>query len=191
MIDEGNLQRWDDYGVFSVILICTNRACRQGASALGDYSTQQADPSEHRWEYTYTVRDIHPAPLLINIPENLPKPIAGALERGFTLYWRDPQACAVTIRTAIDGITEHLRQHREVKGKFIPLATRLNNLRSKHPDLVEAAEAIKDIGNDGAHGDEVDRDKLLAAYELLEIELLKLFDDTASRRQTLMTKLRS
>jgi hypothetical protein len=40
-------------------------------------------------------------------------------------------------------------------------------------------------------GDEVDRDKLLTAYELLEIELRQLFNDDSLRREALIKRLRS
>jgi hypothetical protein len=84
-------------------------------AVLGDYSTSLVyDGEQHHVEHTYKVRDIHPAILLIDIPANLtPEPIAGALQRSFALYWRDPQACAVTIRKAIEGITEHFGQPRK------------------------------------------------------------------------------
>jgi hypothetical protein len=66
----------------------------------------------------------------------------------------------------------------------------LNVLKPQHPELVEAADVLREVGNQGAHGDAVDRDRLLAAYELFEIELRKLFTDDTARRRTLIDKLR-
>jgi hypothetical protein len=193
-INAGDMDEYDCSGVFSALLVCSNSACGQGVAVLGDYSSRPvlvAYIEEPQIVYTYEVRDIHPAILLIDIPANLTAPIAGALQRSFALYWRDPQACAVTIRTAIEGIAEHLGQPSPQNGKFISLEACLNNLDKKHAHIVEAAKAIKDIGNAGAHGDTVDRDKLLTAYELLEIDLRQIFNDDDLRRQTLITKLRS
>lgn len=193
-IDNGILQHDDDYGVFSVTLHCSNSDCHQGLAVLGDYSCYLLDDDYQRMVINskYKVRDIHPAILLINIPDKLTsEPIAGALHRSFSLYWRDPQSCAVAIRAAIEGITEHLGQSRKLNRKFVSLEKRLNNLDAEHADIVEAAKAIKDIGNDGAHGDEVDREKLLTAYELLEIELRRLFNDDSIRRKALITQLKS
>jgi hypothetical protein len=56
---------------------------------------------------------------------------------------------------------------------------------------VGAAEAIKDVGNVGAHGDAVDQTKLLVALELLEIELRQLFNDDPARRQELVKELKT
>jgi hypothetical protein len=193
-IDQGHIERWDDYGVFSTTLHCSNFACRQAVAVLGDYSCQliEDDYQQMAIDTNYRVRDIHPAILLIDIPDKLtPDPISGALHRSFSLYWRDPQSCAVAIRTAIERIAEHLGQPAIHNGKFVSLDGRLSNLDAEHSDAVEAAKAIKDIGNDGAHGDEVDTEKLLTAYELLEIELRRLFNNDSLRRQELITKLKS
>jgi hypothetical protein len=84
-----------------------------------------------------------------------------------------------------------LGQPARQNGKFLSLERRLNNLGAQHSDIVEAAKAIRDIGNDGAHEDEIDREKLLTAYELLEIELRRLFNDDSHRRQELITRLKS
>jgi hypothetical protein len=100
---------------------------------------------------SFVVRGIHPAILLIDIPEKItPEPIAGALLRSFSLYWSDPQSCAVAIRTAIEGIAAHLGQPARQNGKFISLERRLSKLTAQHADTVEAAKVIKDIANSGA-----------------------------------------
>jgi hypothetical protein len=193
-IDEGYIEHWDDHGVFSTTLHCSNSACRQGVAVLGDYSCHLADGDYQRMAIlsTYRIRDVHPAILLMDIPDKLtPKPIAEALHRSFSLYWRDQQSCAVAIRRAIEGIAEHLGQPARHNGRFVSLERRLNNLDAQHSDTVEAAKAIRDVGNDGAHGDKIDREKLLTAYELLEIELRRLFNDDTLRRQELITRLRS
>ena len=182
--------RGEDDGVFATVLKCANYECSQGVSILGDYSSRLID-SSYATEVDYTVRDFHPALLLINVPVSAPEPIKDALQRSFALYWRDPQSCAGAIRTAIEGIAEKLGQPAQLGGRFISLGNRLKKLKATHPDLVEAAEAIKGIGNAGAHGGAVDRPKLLTAFELLELELRRLFSDDATRRQELIQQLRT
>jgi hypothetical protein len=126
---------------------------------------------------------------LINIPHELPPPILAPLEESFALYWGHPQACAASIRTAVEGITDHLGQPRKVNGKFVSLARRLRNLTPQYPDLAKVATVIKNFGNIGAHGNTIEHEKLLAAYELVEIELRLLFEDTDSRHDILIGKL--
>jgi Domain of unknown function (DUF4145) len=190
-IDEGYLFRSDDYGAFSVTTKCSNQRCRQGVAVLGDYSAYELSEPTMAFDIRYTVRGIYPALLLINLPTATPATISTALKRSFGLFWSDEQACAGAIRVAIEGIVEHLGEPRSAQGKFAPLGARLARLRGSHPDVVEAADAIKTVGNDGAHGDAVDQEKLLSCYELLEIELRTMINDDAPRRQELLKKLRN
>jgi hypothetical protein len=100
------------------------------------------------------------------------------------------RACAGVIRVAIEALAAYLGQPPIVEGKFVLLGTRLKKLKQTHPEVVEAAEAIKDVGNGGAHGNNVEQAKLLSCYELLEIELRTLFNNDATRRRALIDDLR-
>lgn len=188
-IEEGHIARSDDYGVFSATLKCSNRACMQGVAVLGDYSSYELD-AQYAYEYRYSVRAFHPPLKLIDVPAATPEAISAALTRSFSLFWSDYGACAGVIRVAIEEIAEHLGQPRSVAGKFVQLGNRLKKLRPNHPEVVEAAEAIKDVGNGGAHGNKIEQAKLLSCYELLEIELRGLFNDDATRRRALIDDLR-
>jgi hypothetical protein len=199
-IDEGHPEQWDDSGVFCVALTCTNDGCGQGVAVLGDYANYAFDgpymvPArgiQIDIRCRYVVHAIHPAVRLINFPKTTPQIIVSALERSFALYWSDPQACAATVRVAIERISDLLGSRRlDRRGKPVLLGTHLKDLKSKHPDLVEAAELIKDLGNEGAHGKSVERYNLLAAYELLEIGLMRLFEDASARRIELLDQLKN
>jgi hypothetical protein len=189
-IDEGHMFRWDDYGVFSAILKCLNRSCRQGVAVWGDYSSHELDEPPMAYEHRYNPRGFYPALMLIDIPDGTPVAIRDSLLRSFNHFWGDAQACAGAIRVAIEGIAESLGQPANLGGKFVPLGVRLAKLKLAHPDVVEAASVIKDVGNDGAHGKDISREELLNCYELLEIELRTLFTDNSHRRRKLIDGLR-
>jgi hypothetical protein len=184
------MMRGDENGVFSTLLKCSNYTCNQGIAVLGDYSSDIIDAS-YNTETSYTIRDVYPPIALINIPAGATEPIKRALQRSFGLYWRDPQSCATTLRTAIEGIADAVGHPARQNGRFVNLGTRLKRMKATHPELVGAAEAIKDVGNVGAHGDAVDQTKLLVALELLEIELRQLFNDDPARRQELVKELKT
>jgi hypothetical protein len=194
-IDHDLLANFEAYGVFSAAMVCVNEACRQGLVVIGDYYTLTPEGMDSSYNFPvetkYVINAIHPAFRLINIPRQLPPSILTPLEESFALYWGHPQACAASIRTAVEGIADHLGQPREVNGRFIPLAQRLKNLAPQYPDLAKVATAIKDFGNIGAHGNTIEHKKLLAAYELVEIELRLLFEDTDSRRDILIDQLKT
>jgi len=194
-IDHDPLTNFEAYGVFCAVMVCVNDACLQGVVVIGDYSTHTPDGMDASYNFPverkYIINAVHPAIRLIDTPQQLPSPILMPLEESFALYWGHPQACAASIRTAIEGIADHLGQPRQVNGKYIPLAQRLKNLTPEHPTLAKVAIAVKDFGNIGVHGSTVEHEKLLAAYELVEIELRLLFQDTDSRRDVLIGKLKT
>jgi hypothetical protein len=192
-IEEGYLLRGEEDGVFSTILKCADYPCNQGVAILGDYSSRIVDDHAYETSVTYTVRDVHPAILLFDIAEGLvPETVRAPLLRSFALYWRDPQACAAAIRATIETLVDTLGVSREKNGKRVSLGQRLAQLGTgPHAEIIEAAKAIKDIGNDGAHGDSVDRENLLASYELLEIEMRSLFNNDADRKKALIARLKT
>jgi hypothetical protein len=190
-INEGYIERSDDYGVFSATLVCSNYQCQQGVAVIGDYSTSLIDAQTWETERKYVILDVHPEILLIDVPDPTPDLIKAAVTSSFALYWRDPEACAGRLRTAVERVVDHLLPSRQPSGKFVSLGRRLTALSPKHPELAEAADVLRYVGNEGAHGDTVERDRLLACYELFEIELRKLFADDELRRKALITKLRS
>jgi hypothetical protein len=175
-VEEGYLLRGDEAGVFSALMKCSDYVCNQGVAVLGNYSIHIVG-GNYNTEITFTVCDIYLSFALIDMPGAVTEQIRDALQRSFGLYWRDPQSCAAALRTAIEGIADKLGQPAKQKGKFVPLAKRLGRIQASHSDLVDAAEAIKDFGNEGAHGGNVLQSKLLYAFELLEIELRRIFND--------------
>jgi hypothetical protein len=125
--EEGAIERWDDYGVFSATLRCSSYECQQGIALIGDYSTNLVSFQPWEIERKYEIRDIHPPLLLIDIPDATPEPIKTALNGSFALYWRDRQACAGKLRMAVEGLVDHLGQPRKVRGRFINLVARFDH----------------------------------------------------------------
>ena len=189
-ISEGHIERSDDRGVFSATLTCSNSACRQSVATMGEYSAYELD-EPYQYEQRYSFRAFHPPLKLIDVSEATPAPIAEALERSFALFWSDYAACASVIRVAIEALAKHLESPGPPAKKFMTLVKRLDKLNATHPEIVEAAQVIKNVGNGGAHGDTVEQDKLLACYELLEIELRTLFNDDNVRRRALIDGLKN
>ena len=197
-IDEGYMERHDNYGVFTANLICENAACQLGVAVLGDFSMScdgmGVVPGGFDGAVTrkYVFKAIHPSPNLVAIPSSTPASIAAAVNKSFPLYWQDPQACAGSMRIAIEEIADHLvARPTNTGGMPISLSNHLKAIKISHPQYLDHADAflliMKKLGNAGAHGDPVERDRLLDAYELLEMELGKLFVGT--RRNELIDRL--
>lgn len=184
-------------GPFHAWMQCTSKRCGAHISVHGnfdiaedvDYDDEGVLQQAHI-TLLYPL-SIHPAPEIIKVPENTPEPVSDNLRRSFGLFWADGSACANAIRAAIECIADSLGQPRETEaGKFIPLASRIRGLNDRYPSLAEALRVIKDIGNSGAHGGEVNRKALLYSFELLEIDLGDLYGDREGRRRALIEELR-
>ena len=121
-IDEGAIDRWDVSGVFSATLRCSSRQCQQGVAVIGNYATHQTGALPWETDHKYEIIDIHPALLLIDIPEATPRPIEVATNSSFPLYWRDPQACAARLRTAVERVVDHLGPLDNGTANLFPLA---------------------------------------------------------------------
>lgn len=200
-IEGGYLERWDDYGVFTAILRCDSEGCRQAVAVLGDYHALARDVGyvigrgiDGRFGRRFTFTSIHPAPNLIAIAAHTPDSIKSAVAKSFSLFWSDLQACAGAMRIAVEEIADHLRPRRTGGNGFsVSLSNHLEDIKTAQPQHAEHVESFKlivrKLGNPGAHGDAVDRDRVIDAYELLEIEIGKLFE--GSRRTELMDRLNS
>lgn len=201
-IDGGYMEHWENYGVFVAMMYCQNRGCDLGVAVLGDFSTLTPDGIgyvigqgiEGSIVRKHTITAIHPAPMLIDVPPQTPDFIAKAISKSFTLYWTDLQACAGSVQIAIEAIADHLRPRPNTRqGYPIPLGQHLAAIKTDQPQHANHAEAfqliVEKLGNAGAHGDPVERDRLLDAYELLELELRKLFE--GNRRSELIDRIKS
>ena len=200
-IEGGYLEHWDDQGVFSGLMYCDSVGCRQAVAILGDYEALAHDVGyvighgiDGRFGQRFTFRSIYPAPNLIAISARTPDPIKNAVAKSFPLFWSDLQACAGAMRIAVEEIADHLRPRRTSSNGFpVSLGNHLEDIKTAQPEHAEHVEAFKlivqKLGNPGAHGDAVDRDRVIDAYELLEIEIGKLFEGT--RRAELMGRLKA
>lgn len=200
-IESGYLEHWDDQGVFAAIMRCDAIACRQAVAVLGDYQALAHDVGyvighgiDGRFGRRFTFRAIHSAPKLVAMASHTPDPIKHAIAKSFPLFWSDLQACAGAMRIAVEEIADHVRPRRSgSNGSPVSLGIHLEDIKTAQPQHADHVEAfrliVRKLGNPGAHGDAIDRDRVIDAYELLEIEIGKLFEET--RRTELMDRLNS
>ena len=191
-IQEGYIDPDDVIGMFAAILECGCRPCNRHVLVHGIYeSFREGDGNEFEWINGYTPKSFYPSPPLVMLPEKTPEAVAVHMERSFGLYWSDPLACAGALRSALEAIADHLGIPRnKPNGGFYPLSQRLKVLERTHPKLADVMDAIKNVGNDGAHGDAMNSSTLLAAYELLAMELRALYVDESARKEELLRQLR-
>lgn len=168
---------------------CGDEAVVLGRGGIDEQQTQEG------WEPTnyFSPDCIMPMPDMISISQRCPAPVASELRACFRLFWLDRSAAANRIRAGVERIMDHFRiprRQRTNKGKFAPLYLhdRLGRFEKSDKAIAARLMAIKWLGNTGSHqSDDVTRDDILDALELLEDALVELFEHR-TRRLTALTR---
>ncbi len=88
--------------------------------------------------------------------------------KSFELFWFDLTSCANCLRTIIEATLDNWTVPRaDPKGKRANLGYRLDFLQENNEYVADSLRSIKPIGDSGSHGDEVDRGRVLDAFEIL------------------------
>ena len=175
--------RWIFLGVFSGALVCTLASCQATVAVAGDYSVDLDfdEVGNQDFQDFVRLRFAHPALPLIVPPERTPKPVADAIRTASSLVWADPSASANRLRVAVeDLLTAHRIPKTAAKkgGGRRPLTThdRIDLFRAKQPDVADALEAVKWIGNSGSHESSLTTEDILDGAEILDLALRSLYD---------------
>jgi hypothetical protein len=171
-------------GRFSCLMKCPS--CKNPSAVAGTYTAEEdyddTGPGEPTMVPTHTYKPtfFSDAPHIINVPVEVPDPIVDELNTSFKLFWVSPEACANSIRSAVEQLLTHFRVHctkRNPKGErvFLSLHARIELFRRTNSKLADALMAVKWIGNAGSHSQRLRREDLLDGYELMEHVLDELF----------------
>lgn len=171
----------------ALVLECANPKCGQRsiAYAKGGVQPSYGLDGETEWFETFKLKQIFPAPFIIDLPSNLPFEIELELEKSFNVFWVDKGLCANAIRNAIELMLDHFGFPKEVDGKWISLGNRLIAYSKSAPDHADFLKLLKPIINAGSHGDAVETGVLLDIYEAMEIFLDKVFSQRTARFEEL------
>jgi|SRR6201993_1417606 len=179
-IDDG-----EGHGNFVGVLTCNNKNCKENIMFSGlmfgvpevNQAEDDVDVVEH-----ISPRYFNPALRILPYQSYYPKEVEDALLKSYEVFWIENAACAGAIRKVVEVImtdrgipkTTINKNHKRV---ILPLNQRIDKFRVKNPEVSEMLEAIKWIGNDGSHAqDELKRDDIWKAYDILEHGLEKLYN---------------
>ena len=176
----------ENYGfVFSCLLECNN--CKEAVSSSGISGVERHYDEENPGQtvhYEYFVPTFfQPALPIIKFPSGttFPKKIGDILEKSFSLFWSDYDACANRIRATLEILLDDMQVKRRVNpdaGKELNLHQRIETLTpvdgTKEADVKEMLMALKWLGNAGSHELEgISRSQLIQGYKMME-NVLKL-----------------
>ncbi|ASA55465.1 DUF4145 domain-containing protein [Vibrio gazogenes] len=116
----------------------------------------------------------HFSPPLVMFPisKNVPDSISEELFDAFKYFHFDPSSSAAKLRRAMERFCDH----QQIEGNN--LNRKVQNLAKPHPEEAMYLEALKLVGNEGTHGNNVDELDLLYAFQIFEF-VLELYDRQA------------
>jgi len=186
---------WIEY-IFTMHLECANASCgcRVVCVGTGDFSQEYLDDGSGNWDWfeTFQVKFFQP-PLKIFIPpENTPKWVKMALETSFSTFFSSPGSSLNALRSALEILLSELGvPTTEDDGKFLPLAKRINKLSDENRKIVDRANAIRWLGNDGTHsgGFLVQKNDVLDGYRIFEHILRELYPEKSEPIDDLVIRI--
>lgn len=113
---------------------------------------------------------------IIEVHRNYPDSIRKLLIKSFQVAFCEPASAAICLRKVIENLLDQQKIPRcDKKDKILPLYNRINRFKNGNNVLGKVLEAIKVIGDDGAHTNQLTEENLLEAYRLLNFVLQQLY----------------
>jgi len=172
---------------FAGILECNSRQCSEVVLVAGvrydyidiDFWTDP-DSGEEKYEQIdeedFRIDYVNPSPPLITIPENCPTAVTAALKKAFVASWGDLWAAANHTRSCVEKLLDHLGEP-QVRN----LHQRIENYKERDEQRGSALLAVKWVGNVGSHADDISREDVYDAFDIIEIVLKDVFSRDYSK----------
>lgn len=161
-----------DCKTFSTGTGFNNHYC-SGDPAIGDFSEMYINE--------YTPQFFSPSIMLFNPPAGTPKSVRDSLRRAFSICWSDIPASCNVLRVTVEILLKERWPEVPIviNGKY--LNKKLNELKrieEKKPKFLEIIDyflAIKWLGNNGSHDNELEERDLAVAFKIMEKALILLY----------------
>ncbi len=186
---------WIEY-VFTMNLECGNSSCGSQVVCVGtgDVSQEYLDDGSGGWGWvdTFQVKYFEPALRIFVPPEGTPEWVKKALDTSFSIFFSSPSTSLSALRSALEVLLGEMEVASvDENGKFLSLAKRINFLPDEHRKIIEPANAIRWLGNDGTHsgGFQVRKSDVLDGYRIFEHILVELFPEKRASIEALVTRI--
>lgn len=183
---------WDPHWVtyrFVFECICTKNNCGEIAfvSGSGGVSERYDFNGDSEYYDYYIIKSFVPAPLLIDIPKDVPDSVSELIKRSFSLFWCDVAAAANALRASLEALLTELNVPTVQKNKYektveISLHERLEIWAKNQKDYSDLCMTLKDVGNLGSHGEIVKEELFIGVLEIYGHVLHKLYENDRDRK---------
>jgi hypothetical protein len=175
---------------------CDQSLCGEIVVFSGHSEYVQIEDEEFGWglEEAIHIDSFSPAPPILRVPGETPKEINRHLVISYELFWIDFSSCVARVRA---GIEEMLNERgipaTSIKANGtharLTLGKRIDLFKVNDPDNSGYLDALRFLGNIGAHEVSIDRDKVMDAYELLETVLQEVYGQRTAKLKALRDKI--
>lgn len=159
---------------FSALLKCVRcgdivSCCGTGGLEENHYHDTEGDLNSALDPIFFVKLFSRPLPI-IRAPQKCPAEVKGCLDRSFLVAFCDFGAAANHIRQSVEEFLSTQGIDRlSSAGKFVSLETRIRRFAESDPANAERVSALRWFGNFGSHPENLKRDHLFDAYDVLEV----------------------
>lgn len=167
---------------FSLRMRCSDRSCGEIVTMTGNLNhVMFAGADDWEWYERLVPKALHPAPRMIELPQNIDGSVTECLERAASLYWIDYAAAAGCLRVSVERIMDLFSVPRtgiKANGKSgkLDLAERIDAFEKISPGNAQLLNALRVVGNLGVHAGEVSKEAILDVMMIYETALAEIFD---------------
>ncbi len=186
---------WIEY-IFTMHLKCSNSSCgcRVVAAGTGDVSQEYLDDRSGNWDWfdTFQVKHFEPSLKIFIPPTDTPKWVKKALDTSFSTFFSSPGLSLSALRSALEVLLGEMEVASvDDNGRFLSLAKRIDLLPDDNRKIIEPANAIRWLGNDGTHGGgfRVHKSDVLDGYRIFEHILIELYPEKRASIDALVARI--
>ena len=186
---------WIEY-IFTMNLKCSNSSCgcRVVCVGNGDVSQEYLDDGSGDWDWfdNFQATYFEPTLHIFNPPVDTPEGVKRALDISFSTFFSSSGLSLSALRSALEVLLGDMEiASVDANGKFLSLAKRINLLPEERRKIVEPANAIRWLGNDGTHGGgfQVRKSDVLDGYRIFEHILIELFPERKASVDALVARI--
>lgn len=186
---------WIEY-IFTMHLKCSNSSCgcRVVCVGTGDVSQEYLDNGSGGWEWfdNFQAKFFEPSLKIFIPPKDTPDWVKKALETSFSTFFSSPGSSLSALRSALEVLLGEMEVASvDANGKFLSLAKRINLLPEDSRKIIEPANAIRWLGNDGTHegGFRVRKSDVLDGYRIFEHILIELYPEKRASIDALVARI--
>nr|WP_249325091.1 DUF4145 domain-containing protein [Halomonas boliviensis] len=177
-------------------LKCSNSSCgcRVVCVGTGDVSQEYLYDGSGDWGWfdNFQVTNFEPSLKLFVPPINTPRWVKKALDTSFSTFFSSPSLSLSALRSALEVLLDEMEVTSvDTNGRFLSLARRINFLPEESREIIEPANAIRWLGNDGAHGGglRVRKSDVLDGYRIFEHILIELYPEKRASIDALVARI--